>query len=151
MKTILVPLDFSDLYPKVVDVAGQLARELDASLYLLQVVEPVTSYVPVGAAMDVIVVPPPAPVAADLAEEKKTLEAVAAPLRADGLNVQTEVILGLPVDEILVRAKTLPADFIVLGSHGHGALYHLFTGSVVTGVLKQAEIPVIVVPARRAA
>jgi len=36
--------------------------------------------------------------------------------------------------------------FLVLGSHGHGALYHLFSGSVVTEVLKKATIPVTVIP-----
>jgi nucleotide-binding universal stress UspA family protein len=35
---------------------------------------------------------------------------------------------------------------IVLGSHGHGAVYHLFSGSVVTAVLHQSEIPVTVIP-----
>ena len=35
-----------------------------------------------------------------------------------------------------------------MGSHGHGAVYHLFTGSVVTGVLKHTGCPVLVVPLR---
>jgi len=35
---------------------------------------------------------------------------------------------------------------LVLGSHGHGALYHLFSGSVVTAVLQKATRPVMVIP-----
>lgn len=77
---------------------------------------------------------------------QKRLEMLAAPLRAAGLDVACEAILGLAVDEILVQAKTRAADYIVLGSHGHGALYHLFSGSVVTGILKRSECPVVVVP-----
>jgi nucleotide-binding universal stress UspA family protein len=36
-----------------------------------------------------------------------------------------------------------------MGSHGHGALYHLFVGSVTTAVLKEAPCPVLVVPSDR--
>jgi nucleotide-binding universal stress UspA family protein len=35
---------------------------------------------------------------------------------------------------------------IVLGSHGHGAVYQLFAGSIVTAVLHKARVPVTVIP-----
>jgi nucleotide-binding universal stress UspA family protein len=56
--------------------------------------------------------------------------------------------MGLPADEILAAAKERDAGLVMMGSHGHGALYHLFTGSVVTGVLKKTDRPVMVVPLR---
>jgi nucleotide-binding universal stress UspA family protein len=55
-------------------------------------------------------------------------------------------LIGLAVDDILEQAAKYKADYIILGSHGHGALYHLFSGSVVTGILKRAKCPIIVVP-----
>ena len=55
---------------------------------------------------------------------------------------------GLPADEIIAAVAELGAERLVMGSHGHGALYHLFTGSVVTGVLKRTGCPVLVVPLR---
>lgn len=149
MNTILVPLDFSDLSPQVLTAATRLVRDLSGKLVLFQVIEPITSYVPVGAAMDVIAVPPPVPVVNEIPDRQKALEALAEPLRKEGVTVEVEVVLGLPVDEILAKAKAISADYILLGSHGHGALYHLFSGSVVTGVLKQSEIPVVVIPAKR--
>lgn len=151
MKTILVPLDLSDVYPKVVIAAAELAKELSARICLLQVIEPVTSYVPVGAAMDVIAVPSPLSIPQDLEDRKKSLDAIAAPLREQGLTVETNAVLGLPVDEILEAAKSRGASYILIGSHGHGALYHLFSGSVVTGVIKSSTIPVIVIPVKKAA
>jgi nucleotide-binding universal stress UspA family protein len=36
----------------------------------------------------------------------------------------------------------------MLGSHGHGALFHLLIGSVSEGVIRQASCPVIIVPAK---
>lgn len=55
---------------------------------------------------------------------------------------------GLPADEIIAAAAEHGADLLVMGSHGHGAIYHLFTGSVVTGVLKRTSRPVLIVPLR---
>jgi hypothetical protein len=37
---------------------------------------------------------------------------------------------------------------IVMGSHGHGALFNLLMGTVCNGVLRKARCPVVVVPAR---
>ncbi|MEI6073321.1 MAG: universal stress protein [Verrucomicrobiae bacterium] len=147
MKTLLVPLDTSSGTAKVLSVADSLARPLQAKVVLLHVIEPVATYVPVGTGMDVIATSAPEIDIEQAAEDaKKRLEMLAAPFRAAGLDVACEVTLGLAAEEILDQAKMLAADFIVLGSHGHGALYHLFGGSVVTGVLKHSPCPVVVVP-----
>jgi nucleotide-binding universal stress UspA family protein len=60
--------------------------------------------------------------------------------------VETVVVEGLPAEEILRLGRETGAEMLVLGSHGHGAVYHLFSGSVVTAVLHQSEIPVTVIP-----
>ena len=152
MKTLLVPLDTSSVAEKVLALAGPLARSLGAKIVLLHVIEPVATYVPVGGGMDVIATPPPPDVDdGQIDASKARLEALAGPLRAGGLEVACEALIGLAVDEILETAGSLAADFIVLGSHGHGALYHLFSGSVVTGVLKHSACPVIVVPVHEGA
>src|SRR5881392_2051391 len=39
MKRILVPIDFSDATPRVIDLAQQLAKALDAEIHLLHVRE----------------------------------------------------------------------------------------------------------------
>jgi nucleotide-binding universal stress UspA family protein len=148
MQTLLVPLDTSASTAKVLSGAESLARSLPAKLVLFHVIEPVATYVPVGAGMDVVATSP-LPIDSEQTEDaEKRLEMLAAPLRAAGLEVAGEVAVGLPVVEILDKAKSLHADYIVLGSHGHGALYHLFSGSVVTGVLQHSTCPVVVVPVR---
>ncbi len=151
MKTILVPLDFSDTSKRLVEKAAELARPLDARMILLHVVEPVAKYVPVGATMDVIAAVAPLPEGTDgLASHEKHLKSLGDPLRTSGLDVEETALVGLAVDDILDQAAKRKADYIVLGSHGHGALYHLFSGSVVTGVLQRATCPVIIVPAKKA-
>ncbi len=145
MKTILAAIDLSPITHKVIEGAAKLASAMQAKIQLLYVVEPAAAYVPVGAAMDVITAPMPvAP--PDLTDAKARLEKLAAPLRASGLSVETCVTISLPVDEILEQTKSAGAELLVLGSHGHGAIYNLFSGSVVTSVLKQATVPVAVIP-----
>jgi nucleotide-binding universal stress UspA family protein len=145
MKTILAAVDFSQIAQKVVDGASALAEAMQAKLVLLNVWEPIASYVPVGAAMDVITAPVPVE-PPDLNLVKERLEQFASPLRSKGLSVETLVSTALPVDEILNQSKRLAASMIVLGSHGHGALFQLFSGSVVTSVLHKSSIPVTVIP-----
>jgi len=146
MKTLLVPVDFSDAMPAVLNEAKRLAKATSCGLHLLHVLEPMVSYVPVGASMDVLAAP--SPVADDevLHTAKKRLESMAEGVKACGVEVRAEALSGLAVDEILERAGSPEVEMVVMGSHGHGALYHLFNGSVVNGVLRRARCPVVVVP-----
>lgn len=95
--------------------------------------------------MDVITAPIPVE-PPDLELVRKQLKGIAQPLRDRGLAVESLVVEGLPAEEILRVAGTSGASLIILGSHGHGAVYHLFSGSVVTSVLHRSEIPVTVIP-----
>jgi nucleotide-binding universal stress UspA family protein len=150
MKTLLVPLDFSDTTDRVLANAADLARSLEARIVLVHIVEPVATYVPVGASMDVIAAAPPQPAEMqDLSADEARLRSLSQPLSATGLTVECVAVVGLAVDDIIDQAVKCDASYIVLGSHGRGALYHLFTGSVVNGVLKRATCPVIVVPGRK--
>ncbi|MEO6847414.1 MAG: universal stress protein [Chthoniobacterales bacterium] len=143
MTKILVPIDFSDSTPRVLDAALNLARSLDAHLILLHVVEPVTQFVGGEAAFDII----QAPVTPSLDRPTQDLARQASHLQEKGIQTSSVITTGLPVDDILEESDKHSVDYIVLGSHGHGALYHLFSGSVVNGVLHGAHCPVIVVPA----
>ncbi len=46
---------------------------------------------------------------------------------------------------IAVTAKDLAVDAIAMATHGHSARRHLVAGSVALGVVKQAEVPVMLV------
>jgi nucleotide-binding universal stress UspA family protein len=149
MKTLLVPVDLSDASKPVLEKAAELAQNLSARVIVLHIVEPVATYVPVGATMDVIAAaPPPVETTESLSAPDSRLKALAEPLQSAGLEVEIVSLIGLAIDDILEQAEKCHADYIILGSHGHGALYHLFSGSVVTGILKRAKCPIIVVPSR---
>ena len=58
--------------------------------------------------------------------------------------VAAEVAAG-PAAEVLTGAAT-DADLLVLGSHGHGRLFHAVVGSVAEQCIRAAVCPVVVVP-----
>ena len=53
--------------------------------------------------------------------------------------------IGAPIQHIVRQAAS--ADYVVMGSHGHTALYDLLVGSTTHGVLMRAKCPVVIVPA----
>jgi len=149
VEKVLVPLDFSDASGRLIAAAEETARTQGASLHLLHVVEPVATAT--GLETDPAMVQ--LQVAQDLDAEEcietERLRKLAADIAARGISCTSAVRFGLPVDEIISSARDLGVSLVVMGSHGHGALYHLFTGSVVTGVLRRIECPVLVVPLRQ--
>ena len=147
MKTILTAVDLSPISPQVLKAAAALAKPLGAEITLLHVVTPVSSCVPVGSAMDVAAIPIPL-TKEEFGEIKKHLEQLAAPFQEQGIVIHCIVKEALPMDEINHQVLSHHADILVVGSHGHGGLYHLFNGSVVTALLKTAVKPILVVPVK---
>jgi nucleotide-binding universal stress UspA family protein len=56
------------------------------------------------------------------------------------------LVQGPAAEAILLEARRLEVDAIVIGSRSHGALVHALVGSVAHGVLRAARRPVVVVP-----
>jgi nucleotide-binding universal stress UspA family protein len=74
---------------------------------------------------------------------KAYLEALAAPLRDHGRDVDTLVAFGNPAQQILALAAV--ADLVVMGSHGHGGVKRFVLGSVADEVARHAPVPVMIV------
>lgn len=55
---------------------------------------------------------------------------------------------GSPAFEIIEVAKFLPADVIVISTHGRTGLKHMLLGSVTERVVSRAPCPVLVVRER---
>jgi nucleotide-binding universal stress UspA family protein len=142
MKTILAAIDFSKTTEPVLRWAVQIAQKQGARLVVLHVVQP-----PVFIAEGTVGTDAANLTAATEQAAGRRLRHLAGELRKDCPGVETLRLTGQPVRLILEEAAKLPADLIVLGSHGHGAVYDLLVGSTAAGVLKKAHCPVTVVPA----
>jgi nucleotide-binding universal stress UspA family protein len=149
MDSILVPVDFSDTSGKLLSVAEETARARGGSLMLLHVLEPVAAApgLEIDPAIAQLQFSPDFD--AEKRIESERLAKMAGDIAARGIACTSAVRFGLPADEILAAAKEAGSSLVIMGSHGHGALYHLFTGSAVTGVLHRVECPVLVVPLRQ--
>lgn len=145
MSTILVPLDFSDATAPIVAEVRALARPLHAHVWLLHVEPPEPDFVGYG----------PGPqsvrenVAAEIKKNHERLHAERDALRAEGVETDSLLVQGPTVETILSEAERLKADLIVLGSHGHGALFDMLVGSVSDGVIRRSTRPVVVIPCRK--
>lgn len=143
IQTLLVPVDFSDATAMVLDTAQTLALAFKSRVVLLHIVEPEPDFVgfepgPVSVRTSV---------AKEFHTEHKQLEAAKQQLVNAGIEVTALQIQGSTVEKIVQESARQNAGMIVLGSHGHGALYNLLTGSVAAGVLRSAPCPVVIVPA----
>jgi nucleotide-binding universal stress UspA family protein len=161
MKRILVPIDFSDATPRVIDMARQIAKAFDAEIHLVHVKEfsaaaaPGTlgyglAGMPELAPMSGVPVPGFEPMPEPLPEsedEKSKLARWQNEIGQDGIRVTLREASGAVAEEILDQAAAIKADLIVMGTHGHGAMYNLLVGSATKGVLKHATRPVLLVPA----
>jgi nucleotide-binding universal stress UspA family protein len=121
---ILVPLDGSRVAEEVLRPAIELARALHAGIVLARVVEADT----------------------ETAGAMSYLEATAAALRSDDLSLTPRVVVGGNVSEsILTVARESDVDAIALSTHGWGGLAHRLMGGVASGLVKRANVPLMLV------
>lgn len=146
MKTILVPVDLSAATARVCAAACDLAKLIDGRIVLLHVVPPPPIMMNDYYAFDTGHLA----MAMAATEKSATLKLRSLARRyAQRCPVQTVQVTGQPVGTILARARATKAAYIVLGSHGHGAMFDLLVGSTASGVLRKARCPVLVVPMNR--
>ncbi len=65
-----------------------------------------------------------------------------------GINVETLVVEGRPIEVLLAAARAREASFVVVGSHGESAVSAVILGSTALKLLHHSELPVLVVPRR---
>jgi nucleotide-binding universal stress UspA family protein len=146
IRRVLCPVDFSDFSRHALDYAAGIARWYDARITALHVVPPITSMLPVSGEG---LYPPLVFRPEDLEQFRTELEAF---VRGSGIEaLDTEVVQGSVPREIARLARALPADLLVMGSHGRSGFERLMLGSVTEKLLRTAPCPVLTVPIRAAA
>ena len=139
IKSILVPIDFSETSKKALVYAVRMAEQFGARVTLLNVVEPIAtpdlSYYPL------LLEPEKARKAA-----RERLDAICRRARLSGRLLDKIVVAhGSPYAEITEAARTMKVDLIILTTHGYTGLKHVFMGSTAERVVRHAPCPVLIV------
>ena len=142
-RRILVPVDGSHTSTLGLQEAVRLAKDQDASLRVVHVVDESIVTQDFGGYVN----------AGDLFESlrddgKKVLKNALALARRAGIDAQGAIYetMGMGVADVLVReAKKWKADLIVLGTHGRRGVKRAVLGSDAETILRSAPAPVLMV------
>jgi nucleotide-binding universal stress UspA family protein len=140
LRHIIVPVDGSEFAERALPMAVSIARRSKATLQLLRV------HVPVAALYT------GSELSADMAVDARLREGEAA--YVDGLakriadlmppgKVRPTVGDGLAVDGICEHALAVPADLVVMATHGRGAFSRFWLGSVANALLHRLPVPML--------
>ena len=136
LKQILVPVDFSECSRKALRYAIPFAKQFEAEITLVHVVQ-----YPVGATEMMV------GFGQIIDESKKALDAQLAEIK-DFVPSREILREGNPSVEIVRAATELDSDLIILSTHGHTGLAHVLLGSTAERVVRYAPCPVLVVRER---
>jgi nucleotide-binding universal stress UspA family protein len=141
IKTILFPTDFSNGARAAMDHAISLAKDYNAKLILLYVIQDISIaewYIPSSISVT------------DLVEDMQKsawneMNKWNTEVSAKVKDVETMVVRGVPFAEIIKTAKNKNADLIVIGTHGRTGIDHMLFGSTAEKVVRKAPCPVLTV------
>jgi nucleotide-binding universal stress UspA family protein len=142
---ILVALDLSDATERILAVARRAAKASNASIILLHVADPDPDFVGYEPGPQTV----RDQVAHGFRDQHRALQTLAEELRREGIETTALLIQGEFATCILREAERLKADFITMGTHGHGAMFDLIVGSVGNAVIRDTTLPVLLVPLRK--
>jgi nucleotide-binding universal stress UspA family protein len=140
-ESILIAIDFSESSDYAFDYALTLARQFQAELNVMHVInEPVDLrgfYVP--------------HISFEQLEKEieegaeKMMEKFCREKMGDFLTYKTDIVTGIPYEEIIRKAEATGASLIVLGTHGRKGIDHLIFGSTAERVVRSAACPVLTI------
>lgn len=148
IRRIVLATDFSECSMPAVDYAVAMAQKFGAELHLVHIFEqPFFSHTGVSETVR----PELDRWIRDLREEARDrLKKMVSDIAKE--KVKAEIVLcdGNPYQEIGKVAADLPADLIVMGTHGRTGITHLLMGSVAERVVRHAPCAVLTVRSPKA-
>lgn len=136
IKTILVPLDGSELAEQVLPYASELARRAGAELLLLTSIQPVGIWDATATAINWE------------REERLArdyLEAQKVRLEADGVKIRVQHRHGEAAAGILETAEEEDISLIAISTHGRSGISRWLFGSVADRIVQNSHIPLLMI------
>jgi nucleotide-binding universal stress UspA family protein len=140
LKKILYPTDFSEASLEALRYAVGFARNCQAKLILMHVVnEKIFSE-----GLSFARVSAPEALEQEMsAEAGRQLKNIIPAADRQGLDWEMVILYGMPFLEIIRYAKDNAVDMIVIGTHGRSGMEHIMFGSTAEKVVRKAHCPVL--------
>ena len=140
---LLVPLDGSSFAERSIPLAVELSTQTGATLTMLRVVQDLD-------AQNKQIIFKSEEAAEEAVTQWKSLatrylDELAKGIEAEGVKVSSVVLCGDPDKLIGSKAEALPADLIIMSTHGRSGVSRWVYGSVANKVLRTATCPVLLV------
>lgn len=152
-KKVLIALDYDPTAQKVANAGYALAKSLDADVTFIHVMSDPMYFssvenMPISGMKDSLGVDPLIFDADNRLKEvsQHFLDTIKHHLRDN--SIETVLEEGDFADTILMKAKGLGTDILVMGSHSHRWLENIIMGSVTEKVLRLTSIPLFIVPTK---
>jgi len=142
IRTILVPVDFSDCSLAGLTYAVRFAKEMGARIIVLHVTDLGPVMMTTGSGEFHL------PTYTQAARRRcaDEMQAFLDRVDFDGIPVDTSAVAGYCPAAIHEAAAQQGADFIIISTHGRTGLRHALLGSIAEGTVRRAGCPVLVVP-----
>lgn len=140
MKRILVPTDFSEHAEHALKVAAQIARKNDSEIIILHMLE--LPHQTNDAIFGGVSIPE---TMLFMQKANETLDNISESSFLDGISVTEMVKMDKPIHGITQVSREHNIDLIVMGSHGSSGFEELLIGSNTEKVVRNSEIPVLVI------
>lgn len=138
IKTLLCPVDFSQMSRAVLDYAVFMVQSHQAQLKLIHVVDQLHGFDSYKILHMTAI-----EITHEMERQARTqLKELVATLP---IPATFDIRFGRAADEIVIQAKEDEVELIVMGSHGRSGISHLLVGSVAESVVRHAPCPVLVV------
>jgi nucleotide-binding universal stress UspA family protein len=132
-RNVLVPLDSSESSLSILPLACAFARQFDARLVFLHVLDPrKAALAAIGSSER-----------GRARDEAPPLETAAQQCALEGVRSRIVVDSGLVVDRILSLCRREDIDLVAMTTHGRSSLSRFLFGSVSGQVLARAEVPML--------
>jgi nucleotide-binding universal stress UspA family protein len=146
---IVVPLDGSEIAERALPIASQLARQLPAPVHVVRAVDAAAT-LPLAPGVFGVAPGVNAEVTDRIwqeaeAEARSTVTAAVTRLQAEGVDASGAILNGSPF--FAISEATQPGDLLILTSHGRGGVQRWLLGSVAEKLVREADAPVMLVPA----
>ncbi len=145
LKTIIVPLDGSDIAEAVLPMVTTIAKALGLEVLLIRSISLPTTY-----AAGPEYAPWPTEDFTEEMEKQATvaLEKTAVELKRAGVaNVRIMVVTGPPAIQVVDIAKDTPNSLVIMSTHGRSGVGRFVLGSVADRVVRHAGSPVLLMRA----